>query len=51
MPSKEPARLTGKVLVWKYVRLITPWVNIYAFIFLVGRDSFPPCNTGKMGSR
>jgi tRNA-guanine family transglycosylase len=32
----EPARLTGKVLVWKYVRLITPWVNIYAFIFLVG---------------
>lgn len=32
----EPARLTGKVLVWKYVRLLTPLVNIYAFIFLVG---------------
>lgn len=32
----EPTRLTGKVLVWKYVRLITPVVNIYAFIFLVG---------------
>lgn len=32
----EPTRLTGKVLVWKNVRLITPFVNIYAFIFLVG---------------
>ena len=32
----ESTRLTGKVLVWKNVRLITPFVNVYAFIFLVG---------------
>jgi hypothetical protein len=32
----EPTRLTGRVLMWKNVRLITPFVNIYAFIFLVG---------------
>ncbi len=32
----EPSRLTGKVLVWNKVRLITPVINIYAFIFLVG---------------
>ncbi len=32
----EHTRLTGKVMVWKNVRLITPFVNIYAFIFLVG---------------
>jgi hypothetical protein len=32
----EANRLTGKVLVWKQVRLITPFVNIYAFVFLVG---------------
>jgi hypothetical protein len=32
----ESTRLTGKVLVWKNVRLITPFVNIYSFIFLVG---------------
>ncbi len=32
----EPTRLTGKVMLWKNVRLITPFVNIYAFIFLVG---------------
>jgi len=32
----EPTRLTGSVLAWSKVRLITPFVNIYAFIFLVG---------------
>jgi hypothetical protein len=36
----EPTRLTGKVLIWKNVRLITPFVNIYAFIFLVGGASY-----------
>jgi hypothetical protein len=32
----EPTRLTGKVLGWTHVRLITPVVNLYAFVFLVG---------------
>ncbi|MEQ8303818.1 MAG: hypothetical protein RIB47_10530 [Cyclobacteriaceae bacterium] len=32
----EPTRLTGSVLGWSKVRLVTPFVNIYAFIFLVG---------------
>lgn len=32
----EPARLTGKVLMWKNVRLMTPFINLYAFFFLVG---------------
>lgn len=32
----EPGRLTGKVLVWSQVRLATPFVNLYAFTFLVG---------------
>ena len=32
----ELQRLTGKVLVWKQVRWVTPFVNLYAFIFLVG---------------
>lgn len=36
----EPTRLTGKVLIWKNVRLITPFVNIYAFIFLVGGAAY-----------
>jgi hypothetical protein len=36
----EATRLTGRVLEWKNVRLITPFVNIYAFIFLVGGAAY-----------
>lgn len=36
----EPTRLTGKVLVWSKVRLVTPIVNLYAFIFLVGGAAY-----------
>ncbi|MCK6617582.1 MAG: hypothetical protein L6Q51_08045 [Cyclobacteriaceae bacterium] len=36
----EPTRLTGRVLEWKEVRLITPFVNLYAFIFLVGGAAY-----------
>jgi hypothetical protein len=32
----EPHRLTGSVLVWKQLRYATPFINIYAFIVLVG---------------
>ncbi|MCU0369579.1 MAG: hypothetical protein MUF39_12190 [Cyclobacteriaceae bacterium] len=36
----EPTRLTGKVLVWSKVRLVTPFVNMYAFVFLVGGATY-----------
>jgi hypothetical protein len=36
----EPTRLTGKVLEWSKVRLVTPFVNMYAFIFLVGGAAY-----------
>ena len=29
-------RLSGKLLGWKFIRYITPFVNLYAFTFLVG---------------
>ena len=32
----EPFRLSGKVLVWRWVRLFSPFINTYAVIFLVG---------------
>jgi hypothetical protein len=32
----EATRLTGKVLEWKEVRMVTPFVNTYAFVMLVG---------------
>ncbi|MGA9595824.1 MAG: hypothetical protein WBV06_06690 [Acidimicrobiia bacterium] len=36
-PSKGEANsLTGKVIVWWWIRLLTPFVNLYAVAFLVG---------------
>lgn len=32
----EPHRLTGKVMEWQWVRLFSPFINTYAFVFLVG---------------
>lgn len=34
-PGNHP-RLTGKILEWQFIRGITPFINIYAFVFLVG---------------
>ena len=32
----EPYRLTGRVLVWTWVRMFSPFVNVYAVVFLIG---------------
>lgn len=32
----EPHRLTGRVMEWRWVRLFSPFVNLYAVVFLVG---------------
>ena len=32
----EPYRLSGKVLAWHWVRLISPLINLYALTFLMG---------------
>ncbi len=32
----EPFRLSGKVIEWRWVRFFSPFINTYAFIFLVG---------------
>lgn len=29
-------RLSGKILGWTFIRFITPFINLYAFAFLVG---------------
>ena len=34
----EPHRLTGHVLGWPWVRAFSPFINMYAFLFLVGGD-------------
>lgn len=32
----ETFRLSGEPIVWRWVRMFSPFINIYAFIFLVG---------------
>ena len=32
----EPHRLSGSVIVWSWVRLISPFFNLYSLVFLVG---------------
>ena len=32
----EPARPSGAVLGWTWVRLLTPFINLYAVFFLIG---------------
>jgi hypothetical protein len=32
----EPYRLTGRVLEWTWVRMFSPFVNVYAVVFLIG---------------
>lgn len=32
----EPNRLSGEVMAWQWVRLLSPLVNLYAVIFLIG---------------
>ena len=32
----EPYRLSGKVIVWSWVRMVSPFINLYAAGFLVG---------------
>ncbi len=36
IPAGFDGRLTGAVFGWKWVRLFSPFINIYAFLFLVG---------------
>ena len=36
MELVEAHRLTGKVMAWPWVRLFSPFVNLYAVIFLIG---------------
>lgn len=36
LPENFDQKLTGAVFTWKWVRYFSPFINIYAFIFLVG---------------
>ncbi len=36
LANLEPQRPTGAVLAWRWVRLVTPFINTYAAFFLIG---------------
>jgi hypothetical protein len=40
-------RLTGKLLEWKFVRYMTPFINLYAFFFLVGGAAYSAVKYSK----
>lgn len=40
-------RLTGKLLEWKFIRYMTPFINLYAFIFLVGGAAYSALTYAK----
>ena len=40
-------RLTGKLLGWKFIRYMTPFINLYAFIFLVGGAAYSAIKYAK----
>ncbi len=43
----KEGRLAGKILGWTFIRYITPFINIYAFIFLVGGAIFSAVRYSK----
>jgi hypothetical protein len=36
LAALEPQRPSGAVLAWRWVRLLTPFINLYAVFFLIG---------------
>jgi hypothetical protein len=36
MANLQPTRPTGAILAWRWVRLVTPFINTYAAFFLIG---------------
>jgi hypothetical protein len=43
----EPHRLTGAVMEWSWVRLFSPFINLYALVFLVGGAAWSAWRFGR----
>jgi hypothetical protein len=46
----EPHRPSGAVLSWRWVRLMTPFINIYAVFFLIGGAAWSAWRYYKLGT-
>ncbi len=49
LPAEFDGRLTGKVFTWQWVRLFSPFINIYAFVFLFGGAIYSAFKYIKLG--
>ena len=49
LPDPFDGKLTGKVFGWNWVRYFSPFINLYAFIFLVGGAIFSAIKYYKKG--
>jgi hypothetical protein len=51
LAAVETYRLSGKALGWQWVRAISPFINIYAVIFLIGGAAWSALEYAKSGAR
>jgi hypothetical protein len=51
LPDDFDGRLTGKVLEWQWIRKMSPFINIYAFIFLVGGAIYSAIRYYRLGQK
>ncbi len=49
LPAGFDFRLTGKVFEWQWVRMFSPFINIYSFVFLFGGAIFSAIKYAKLG--
>ena len=49
LPDAYDGKLTGKVFSWTWVRNFSPFINLYAFIFLVGGAIYSAIRYYKVG--
>lgn len=49
LPEAFDGRLSGSVFSWQWVRYFSPFINIYAFIFLVGGAIYSAWKYSKLG--
>lgn len=49
LPESFSGKLTGQVFAWKWVRYFSPFINLYAFIFLVGGAIYSAIKYYKQG--
>ena len=51
LPDTFDGKLTGKVFSWSWVRFFSPFINLYAFAFLVGGAIYSAVKYYKQGIR